>query len=246
MAQMTLDELVRQLGMIYGAGLRCVALYGSAARGEQIARRSDLNVLVLVDAVDMTHLKKEGAVSRAWSEAGNPPPLTLTVEEWTGSADIFPMEYADILSYHRVLHGTLPRDGLQVRPADLRLQLEHEARSKVLRLRHAILSTSAEPKAMAALLTESASTMLVLLRAALRLAGEDPPPDSIAMLDRVQARTGLDVEVFRRVVRHRRDEAKLEGEAAVRTAEAYLAGATALARWVDQQGTGHAGHAGQA
>ena len=81
MTQMTLEELVRQLDMIYGAGLRCVVLYGSAARGEQIARRSDFNVLVLVDAVEMAHLKKEGAVARAWREAGNPPPLTLTVEE---------------------------------------------------------------------------------------------------------------------------------------------------------------------
>lgn len=241
MAQMTLEELVRQLGMVYGAGLRCVALYGSAARGEQIGRRSDLNVLVLVEAVDMAHLKQEGAVARAWSEAGNPPPLTLTVEEWTGSSDIYPMEYADILSYHRVLHGALPADGVRVRPADLRLQLEHEAQSKVLRLRHAILSAGAAPKAMAALLADSASTMLVLLRAALRLSGEDPPADSFAMLDRVQARTGLNVEVFRRVVRHRRGEAKLEGEAAVRTAEEYLAGATALARWVDQQSAGQAG-----
>jgi hypothetical protein len=222
--------------MVYGAGLRCVALYGSAARGEQITRRSDLNVLVLVDSVDMAHLKRESAVARSWSDAGNPPPLTLTVDEWTGSADIYPMEYADILSYHRVLHGTLPRDGVQVRHAELRLQLEHEAQSKVLRLRHAILSAGAAPKAMAELLADSASTMLVLLRAALRLAGEDPPADSFAMLDRVQARTGLNVEVFRRVVRHRRGEAKLAGDDAVRAAEEYLAGATALARWVDQQG----------
>ncbi|HSA54571.1 MAG TPA: hypothetical protein VLE53_02655, partial [Gemmatimonadaceae bacterium] len=198
----------------------------------------DLNVLVLVDGVDMTHLRQEGAVARAWGDAGNPPPLTLTVEEWTGSADIFPMEYADILSYHRVLHGALPRDGVQVNRADLRLQLEHEARSKVLRLRHAILSAGAAPRAMAQLLADSASTMLVLLRAALRLAGEDPPADSFAMLDRVQAQTGLNVEVFRRVLRHRRGEAKLEGDAAVRAAEEYLAGATALARWVDQQSAG--------
>lgn len=241
MAQMTLEELVRQLDMIYGAGLRCVVLYGSAARGEQIARRSDFNVLVLVDAVEMAHLKKEGAVARAWREAGNPPPLTLTVEEWTGSADIFPMEYADILSYHRVLHGALPMNGIQVRPADLRLQLEHEARSKVLRLRHAILSAGAEPRAMSELLVDSASTMLVLLRAALRLAGEDPPADSFAMLDRVQARTGMNVEVFRQVIRHRRGDAKLQGDHAVLAAERYLAGAMALARWVDQQSAGQSG-----
>src|SRR5258707_8543144 len=28
-----------------------------------------------------------------------------TVDEWRHSADVFPMEYADILERHRVLHG---------------------------------------------------------------------------------------------------------------------------------------------
>ena len=189
MKHMTLEELVRQLALVYDAGLRAVALYGSAARGEQVARRANLNVLVLVDAIDLDHLKREGAVARAWREAGNPPPLTLTVSEWRGSADIFPMEYADILAHHRVLHGALPLDGITVRAEDLRLQLEHEARSKLLRLRHAVLSSGAEPRAMAALLEESASSMMVLARD-LRLAGEEPPPDPGDA--RLAARTGLD------------------------------------------------------
>lgn len=239
MAKMTLEELVRQLGLVYGDELRCVALYGSAARGERADGRADLNVLVLVDSVDMGHLKAEAAVARAWSEAGNPPPLTLTVEEWVSSADIFPMEYADILAYHRVLHGALLTNGIKVHLPELRLQLEHESRSKVLRLRHAILSAGAAPRAMSDLLRDSISTMLVLLRAALRVAGEDPPSDSLTTLDRVEARLGIGVEAFRRALRHKRGEAKLEGDAAVRTVEEYLAGATALARWVDQQSARH-------
>lgn len=233
MARMTLEELVRQLGLVYGEGLRCVALYGSAARGEQVAKRSDLNVLVLVDEVGMSHLRREASVARAWTDAGNPPPLTLTVEEWHGAADIYPMEYADILAHHKVMHGRLPLDGMRVEPHHLRLQLEHEARSKLLRLRHAVLSSGAEPRALSRLLEDSSSTMLVLLRSALRLAGEEPPADSLAMLDRVQARMGLDVDVFRRVVRHARGEARVEGEAAVNVTDAYLGGVAALARWVD-------------
>lgn len=236
MARMTLEELVRQLGLVYGEGLRCVAVYGSAARGEQIARHSDLNVLVLVDRVDMSHLRAEAAVARAWSEAGNPPPLTLTVEEWRGSADIYPMEYADILAYHRVVHGHLPTENLHVDRQHLRLQLEHETRSKLLRLRHVVLASGAEPRALAQLLEDSSSTMLVLLRSALRLAGEEPPADSFAMLDRAQARTGVDVDIFRQVVRHARRESRLDGQAAVSAVERYLLSVAALARWVDAQG----------
>ena len=121
MATMTLDELVQQLRKAFGDELRAVVLYGSAAAGEHIAKRSDYNVLVLVDALDLEHLDREAAIARAWAEGGNPPPLTLTVDEWRSSSDIFPMEYADILERHRVLYGTPPFDGIRVERSTLRL-----------------------------------------------------------------------------------------------------------------------------
>lgn len=40
---MTLDELVAQLTRVHGEALQAVVLYGSAASGEDIAGRSDLN-----------------------------------------------------------------------------------------------------------------------------------------------------------------------------------------------------------
>ena len=53
MAKMTLDELVAQLQKAFGDGLQSVVLYGSAAAGEHIPKRSDFNVLVIVRALDI-------------------------------------------------------------------------------------------------------------------------------------------------------------------------------------------------
>ena len=65
MARMTLDELVSQLRAAYGTALRSVVLYGSAAAGEHIAKRSDYNVLVIVDALDASRLRRRvGGVAR--------------------------------------------------------------------------------------------------------------------------------------------------------------------------------------
>ena len=239
MATMTLEELVRQLTLVYADGLRCVALYGSAARGhgEHVAKRSDLNVLVIVDAITMGHLRKESAVARTWRESGNPPPLTLTLAEWRGSADIFPMEYADILAYHRVLAGALPLDGMRVDHAHLRLQLEHEAMSKLLRLRHAVLSAGGDSRALSDLVAESASSMMVLLRSTLRLVGEEPPADSAELLDRVESRVGLpreSVQVFRRVRGHARGEAPISRGEVQAVVEGYLAAVAALVEFVNR------------
>ena len=82
MAKMTLDDLVAQLSAIYAHDLVGVALYGSAARGEHVAKHSDLNVIVVVQRISMEHLRKEAPVARGWREAGNPPPLTMTRAEW--------------------------------------------------------------------------------------------------------------------------------------------------------------------
>jgi hypothetical protein len=233
MARLTLEELVRQLGLVYGAGLRCVALYGSAARGEHNAKRSDLNVLVIVDAITMQHLRAEGALARSWRDAGNPPPLTLTLAEWRGSADIFPIEYADILAHHRVLHGAFPGDGIRIDPQHLRLQLEHEAMSKLLRLRHAVLQSSGDGRALADLLAASLSSILVLLRAALRLSGEEPAADSTALLERVGDRTRIPVDAFRRVLEASRHGAEIDRDSAPEITEAFLAGVGALVSYVN-------------
>src|SRR5262245_33180384 len=139
MARMTLDELVSQLRAAYGNALRWVVLYGSAAAGEYDPKRSDYNVLVVVDSLDATKLAAASAASRAWAEAGNPAPLTMTTSEWRGSSDIFPMEYADVLERHRVLHGEAPFEGIQVDLRDLRLQLEQEAMGKLIKLRQGVL-----------------------------------------------------------------------------------------------------------
>ena len=140
MATMTLDELVRQLRAAYNERLASVVLYGSAAGGDHIPDRSDYNVLVLLDAIDSAELDASSsvaasAVARAWREAGNPPPMTMSVEEWRRSADIFPREYADILERNRVLHGEPPFGGISVSPTDLRLQLEQQVMGQLLQLR---------------------------------------------------------------------------------------------------------------
>jgi hypothetical protein len=231
MAKMTLEELVKQLGLVHRTGLRCVALYGSAARGEQVSRHANLNVLVIVDAIDMEHLRREAAVAKAWNEAGHPPPLTMTVAEWQGSADIFPIEYSDILAHHKVLHGALPGELPVIRREDLRLQLEHETRSKLLRLRHAVLSSGADAKVLATVLEESVSSIMVLLRAALRLHGEEPPPTSEAVLDRFEVVSGHSASVFRRVLAHARGEARVTGEGAIGLMADYLGAVSALAAW---------------
>ena len=231
---MTLDELVAQLQKAYGDNLQAVVLYGSAAAGEHIPKRSDYNVLVIVQQLGLDQLRAAGAVAQAWGESGNPPPMTMTREEWRSSADIFPMEYSDILERHRVLHGSAPFDGISVSKEHLRLQVEKEAMGKLLRMRQAVMAAGTDGKRQVALLEDSLSALMVLFRALARLNGEVPPTDYLALSESMASRAGFDGRPFARVVRHVRGEQKLAANEASAVLAGYLSGLEQLVRYLDR------------
>lgn len=234
MATMSLDELVKQLRAAYGNDLRSVVLYGSAAAGEHIPKHSDYNVLVLVESLDLDRLRAASAVAKAWAEGGNPPPLTMTTGEWRSSADVFPMEYADILERNRVLHGDPPFDGIRVDLGDLRLQLEREAMGKLLRLRQGVLATGGDQKEQIELLAKSLSAVMVVFRAVVRLQGTSPATDNIVLSRAVAGYAGFDAAPFERVVQHVRGEKRLRTDEVGEVLAGYLSGMQKLDAYLDR------------
>jgi predicted nucleotidyltransferase len=233
MAKMTLENLVSQLRVAFGKDLRAVVLYGSAAAGEHLPKKSDYNVLVLLDSMAPNRIVAASAAVKAWSDDGNPAPLTLTMDEWHGSSDIFPMEYADVLERHRVLYGDLVMD-IKVDPAHLRLQVEHEAMGTLLQLRRGALAAGNDPKAQITLLETVSSTVMVVFRAVLRLRGEVPPMDNVELSQKVATAAGMDATPFVQIIWHKRGEPQLRNEDIARVLEGYLGGMQQLVRYLDQ------------
>ena len=235
MAKMTLDELVAQLRAAYGPALHAVVLYGSAA-GEHAPARAHHDLLVIVERIGMAELRAVAPTARAWGEAGNPPPLTLTLAEWRSSSDVFPMEYADVLERHRALHGALPIEGIRVDPAQLRTEVEQQALGKLLALRQGILAAGGNAARQLELLERSLSTLMVIFRAVARLRGERPPEDYEALSRTTGAAAGFDPAPFVRVVRHVRGAERLAPRDAEEVLTRYLAAMEALVAHVDRLG----------
>lgn len=234
MATMTLDDLVTQLRAAYGTHLSAVVLYGSAATAEHLSKQADHDVLVLLDAFEPAMIAAASAVARAWREAGNPPPMTMTVDEWRRSSDVFPMEYTDILERHRVLHGTAPFADVSVSPDHLRLQLEQQVLGKLLHLRQGALLAGTDGKRQLELITASFSTIMVLFRAVLRLHRETPAATNVALAERVAALAGFDAAPFVRAARHARREEKLSPNDAGTVLAGYLSGVERLNAYLDR------------
>jgi hypothetical protein len=182
----------------------------------------------------MTAAKAISATARAWSDAGNPPPLVMTESEWRGSADIFPMEYSDILDRHRLLFGAAPFDGITVSVSDLRLQLEHEAMGKLLKLRQAVLAAASNEKQLVELMAASASAIMVIFRAVCRLHAMTPDRDNDRLVDQVGKLAGIDPAPFKQALAARRGSAK-PADAMV-AVEAYVGGMERLVSHLDRFG----------
>jgi hypothetical protein len=231
MPTMTLDQFTERLRGAFGDALAAVVLYGSQAAPGATLHGSDFNVLVLATRLGAADLAAAAPIVRAWREVGHPPPMVMTVEEWRRSVDVFPIEVADILARHRVLAGTLPPPDHPVDPADLRHQLEFEARGKVLQLRAGAMATAGNPQEQTAVLARSASAFVTMARAVLRLAGEEPAaaaPDVVQAAARITGFAAAPVVV---ALAAKRGEAPADPGAAL---AAYVEAAEQLAGWLDR------------
>lgn len=199
-----LERLVADLGGPAAQGVSLV-LYGSAARGDWDARRSDVNLLLVVDEVHPDSLRRLTPAIRSWHEQGFTPPLLIGRLEWRRATDVFPIELTDMQLAHRVVLGDDPVIGHRVEPSDLRRALEGALRGKLLRLRQAYVRFRDAEPVLGGFAASSASELLVLMRATAVLLGRDPGTTPEAAVAALAGELGDDSTALRSVLLHRRE-----------------------------------------
>jgi hypothetical protein len=196
-------EIARRLQHAFCGGLRTVLLYGSAARGEYIAGVSDLNLLVLLDAIEPARLAAAAPTCRDVLERHGAAPLLMSGDDWARAADAFAIEVADMHDAHVVLHGEDPVGQLSVDARALRLQAERELRGRLIRLHTAMLVVGDDPQRLGDLLVAALPAFATYLRAALRLADRRVPGELAGVLTEGAALVGADAGPLLRVQRAR-------------------------------------------
>jgi predicted nucleotidyltransferase len=224
------DPFLAEVDRVLGAGYSAV-LYGSAARGDFIPGRSDINLMLVLDEVSPATLRALGRAFAAWRKSMAEPPLVISRSEWSRASDAFPIEITDMRLSYELLRGADPLQGVQVDKGDLRKALEREFRGKLLRLRQGYATYAPEPGALGSLGLESAATILVLLRGVLTVAGRAIPADATELSTAAAGAIGFEPEHLLHVVRHRADR---EWRCAAPEFESYMNAVEQTARFVDQ------------
>src|SRR3989442_1501879 len=233
MAQLTVEHFADAVATALGGRLVALLLYGSAARGTHVPDRSDVNTLLICDAVDEDLFARLERPVRDWVKAGHPAPLNLTEREWQTSADAFPIEYEDIREAHRLLAGRDPWQGIAVRREQVRRQLEHELMGKLVRLRQAYAALRGDPKQLAQVIVGSAAGFFTMLRATLRLAGKTPPVPPDALVREAGVLMGFAPERLAALESHARGVGRLKLSPGDPLPLAYLAAVARVAELVN-------------
>jgi hypothetical protein len=221
-----LTDVDKAIGQGYSA-----VLYGSAARGDFVPGRSNINLMLVTEQVTPSTLRSLSRAFTGWRKATPEPPLLLSRAEWTRATDAFPIEITDMRTSYRVLRGPDPLQGVRVDSTDLRKALEREFRGKLLRLRQGYATYAPDPAALGKLGLQSAATILVLLRGLLTLIGRPVPNDPLELAATAAAAIGFEGEHLLHVIRHRVDR---EWRCQAPEFENYMEAVEASARYLDQ------------
>jgi hypothetical protein len=218
---MTPEQFLSQIKPLL-PGLHSVVLYGSSAAGDFVQGASRYDLMLVAERWGLVELQAIAAADRTWQQAGNAPPQLFTVAELSAAADVFPIEILDLQQSRRVLLGSDPIAELQVDLAQLRLQLEHELRSKLLMLRQRLLAATGDERRLSRVLLASLSSFLVLFRASLRLYDNEVPPQKRAALLALARHIDFDTQPFLTLLESK-ERAEKPGASAAAVAGAYLA-----------------------
>jgi predicted nucleotidyltransferase len=193
-----LNELVESLQAALKSQLKSVIVFGSMAAGDFHPGQSNVNVLV-VAVLTLDSLRRIGPALERWARRGHVAPILAEAHELPAMARSFPIEFLDILDFHKVITGTPVLAQLTVDPRHLRAQVEHDLALLRLRLQQGLAIALRDRHRVRGLLTQTLPSTLALFRAVIRLEDSSPKIDKITAAERLAAKAGFEVDAVKRL-----------------------------------------------
>ena len=232
------DEIFQQFTSdyknIFGDELISIILFGSAARGEYIHKRSDLNFLITLSDSGIQQLKRAFSLIPKWRKKKVSTPLFLTKQYIQTALDSYPIEFLSMKQYHQVVFGEDVLSSIEIQPEHLRLQCERELRGKLIHLRQEYLNTGGKSRRIKNLLRFSLPAFISIFSALLYIKQADNPKSKKEIFESTAEIFGLDKAVFDKVLKLQANKTKFTKEEITQSLEQYINQIEKLTTIVDQ------------
>jgi hypothetical protein len=199
-----LEKYLTLLKKDWQADLEGVLLFGSAARGDFIAGRSNINILMIVRRLSLEGLQRAGRLHRQWGKHQIVAPLIMTEDELHRTGPLFPLEYLQMQDHHVLLFGRDPFAAWQIQDAQLGWQCQQELSANLFRLRQRFMEGEGRAEAIQALLLLSITALLPCLRGFLRLVGQNAKGRDMQILERLPQALEFETTVLLEILQMKR------------------------------------------
>lgn len=228
------DEFKGDYITVFGDDLLGIILYGSGARGEYVYKKSDINFLIALTDNGIERLSDAMKIVDKWQKRRIPVPLFLTKSYIESSLDAFPLEFFNIRSAYKVIHGEDILKDLTIEKGDLRVQCERELKAKLLLLRRSFLQAQGRVHILRELVTQSLPTFISVFKALLYLKGEAIPGNSEAVVQAIAESFELDRKLLQTLWYIKRGEQKPGRHELNKIIWKYISEVKGLSRQVDK------------
>ena len=203
-----LDEVLLK----YGERIHSVYIIGSALTEDYNPKYSDINSVFVLKEMDLEFLKIVAPLGKKYGKKGISAPLIMTPEYINRSLDVFPIEFINIKLLHKLLFGEDLFKDIEIDRRDLRTQCERELKVRLIGLRQGYISSAGDRRILTEGFVRSFSGYIPLFRGIIILLGKEPPILSYEVLNALQEASGVSMEVFRKILKVKREKSRLSIE----------------------------------
>lgn len=194
-----LEALRTALERELGPGLVALLVFGSVARGDYRAGRSDVDLMLVLADDGRATLERIGQPLLVARYAARIEAIIMRADEIEAAADVFPLLYDDIRECNVVLAGRDPFVKLEISDRHRRLRIEQELREARIRVRRMVTDGDRAPSSLAGAVEQKLRQVRGPLRALLRLRGTRVGPALDAVVRAAAMHWTVDALALRRV-----------------------------------------------
>jgi predicted nucleotidyltransferase len=201
--------IINDYKQLFGDDLISIMLYGSAASGDYIPGKSDINFLIMLSEKGIDSLDRTFDLIAKWKKRNVATPLFVTEAYVRTSLDVFPIEYLNFQNSYKLVYGKDILKDLSFDREFLRMQCEREVKGKLLLLREAFLESQGKGKHLRQLIAHSLGAFVAIFKALLHLKGEEIPRHKRKVIKQVCQVFDMDGALFERLLDIKEKRGKL-------------------------------------
>lgn len=174
-----------------------IAVIGDAVTEDFVPDRTEIRTALVLRTAGVSTLHEIAPLGKKYGRRGIAAPIILTPDHIEESRDVFPLEFLELRVAHATVYGEDVLGGIEVSDADLRLQVERELKTFLIRMRGGFLQTAGDPVLLVEVLAEASEELFPEMRGFLHLLGKPITHAREKDLDALCQATGLDAATVR-------------------------------------------------